>query len=325
MNMNIEDMDDVLVKYLLDEADATERRDVEAWIASGNDNKKYFEHFRLIWDESKKLAAQSTVDENAAWHRFQQRIASEQELTKPRRTIPFAVRNMLRIAAVLIVLLGCGAIYYFTAGPGNAITQAAGDKTMIATLPDGSVVTLNRNSSVTYPAKFGGTTRNVVLKGEGFFNVTPDKTKPFIIDAGNSVVKVVGTSFNVKTTQAATEVIVETGIVEVSGKQNAIRVMPHEKAVVYTDKAGPVKTANEDELYNYYRTGKFVCNGTSLNRLGEILGEAYDTHIVISDPGVGEKKISTTFEKGSLNDILDIIKATYGVSVEKHGNEIIIK
>ena len=69
---------------------------------------------------------------------------------------------------------------------------------------------------LSYPASFKGKTRSIKLKGEAFFNVAPDKEKPFIIDVNDVQVKVVGTSFNVRSYNGITEVIVETGIVQVT-------------------------------------------------------------------------------------------------------------
>lgn len=331
MNNIPEIIDDLLVKYLLEEATPQERTEVEQWIAASADNKRYFEHFELIWDESKKLAASSTVNVDDAWARFMNKVDTDEkdEYTIPaqpeRKTISLGNYGWMKAAAILVMILGGGWFYYITAGPGSMITEQAGDQTLVANLPDGSTVTLNRNSSITYPAHFRGGHRNVTLKGEGFFNITPDKTKPFIIDADHNNITVVGTSFNVKTNAERTEVIVETGIVEVAKQQNAIRVMPHEKALVTADAAMPVKSSNEDELYNYYRTKKFVCNGTSLTRLVEIMNEAYDTHITIGNQKLAELEIRTTFDEGSLDETLNVIKMTYGINVEKNGSTIILK
>lgn len=331
MNRKTEDMDDVLVKYLLGEATPEEGALVQQWIAQDEENKRYFDNFKLIWDESKKLAAESTVNENDAWQRFTARIqAEEQEAPQVvpatvRKTIALNSYSWMKAAAILVMLIGCGAVYYFTAGPGRMVTEVAGDHTLVATLPDGTTVTLNRNASLTYPARFKGETRNVTLKGEGFFNVTPDKTKPFIITADNSSIKVVGTSFNVKSNSERTEVIVETGVVEVSKRQFGVRVMPHEKALVLASRDTPVKQNNEDELYNYYRTKKFVCNDITLKRLTEILNEAYDAHLVIEDAKLADTKINTTFDEGPLDEILNVIKDTYNVNVVRNGSVIIIK
>ncbi len=328
MSRKTEDMDEVLVKYLLGEATPEEGVVVQQWIAADKANQRYFDNFKLIWDESKKLAAQSTINEEEAWQRFTRRIQAD-EGTVPRQpvrnTIAINSYSWMKMAAMLVLLIGCGAFYYYTAGPGSMVTEVAGDHTLVAKLPDGSMVTLNRNASITYPAHFSSDTRSVTLKGEGFFNVTPDKKKPFIITADNSSIKVVGTSFNVKSASGVTEVIVETGIVEVSKKHLGIRVMPHEKALVLPTRDTPVKQNNEDDLYNYYRTKKFVCSDITLKRLADILNEAYDAHIVIEDASVANTKINTTFEEGPLDDILNVIKVTYNVNVVKNGSVIVIK
>ncbi|PQJ12045.1 iron dicitrate transport regulator FecR [Flavipsychrobacter stenotrophus] len=328
VNRKPENTDDVLVKYLLGEATDTEQQEVEQWIADSAENKKHFDHFKLIWDESKHLASQSTVDENEAWDRFMAKVKTEEkaEAIQPKgRAIPLGKTNWMRAAAALVLLIGCGAIYYFAAGPGSTITTQAGDVAMSTTLPDGSVVTLNRNSSISYPTSFSGGTRHVVLKGEAFFNVTPDKTKPFIIDADNSSIKVVGTSFNVKSNDDKTEVVVETGIVEVAKKQYAIRVLPHQKAIVLKQEQKPVMENSTDVLYNYYRTKEFVCDHTPLYKLTDILNEAFDVHIVIATPTLKNIPINSTYHEQSLDAILENIKMLTGATVEKNGSEIILK
>ncbi len=241
VNRYMENMDDVLVKYLLGEATQAEQNDAEQWINASQANKRYFEQFRLIWDESRQLASKSEVNTDEAWGRFMNKIQAEEATPPQKKTIPLGGFNFARLAAILVMVVGCTGLIYFLSGIGgnDMLTAQAGEKTLIANLPDGSTVTLNRNSSLSYPSKFTGRTRQVTLKGEGFFNITPDKQKPFIIDADNSSITVVGTSFNVKSTAERTEVIVETGIVEVAKKQYAIRVNPHQKATVTAEKEQP--------------------------------------------------------------------------------------
>src|SRR6185295_8602769 len=73
-----------------------------------------------------------------------------------------------------------------------------GQNVLVDTLSDGSVITLNKRSTITYPSKFKGNTRAIALKGEAFFNVAPDQKKPFIISVNDEQETVVGTSFNIK-------------------------------------------------------------------------------------------------------------------------------
>ena len=98
------------------------------------------------------------------------------------------------------------------------------------TLPDGSFVTLNKNSSIHYPKKFPGRKRNIELKGEAFFTVTPDKEKPFVISVNDVTVTVVGTSFNIKSVSGKTQVVVESGIVQVTKNNKTIELKPAGKS-----------------------------------------------------------------------------------------------
>ncbi|RYE12851.1 MAG: hypothetical protein EOP51_30805, partial [Sphingobacteriales bacterium] len=142
MNRNFTNMtDDLLVKYLLGEVNTEEITLVDQWVAESKANKKHFEHFKLIWQESKKLEAKSTVDVDAAWGRFQNRIATEQ--APAAKTIPLG-RSMSwqRVAAVLLVVLCCSwFVYYFASNRSdNMVAIDSGEETITGALPDGSFV-----------------------------------------------------------------------------------------------------------------------------------------------------------------------------------------
>ena len=73
MKTNFNDIDELLVKYLTGEASPAEKTHVQHWLEQDGKNRQYYDHFRLIWEESLQLAATTSVDERAAWQRFQQR------------------------------------------------------------------------------------------------------------------------------------------------------------------------------------------------------------------------------------------------------------
>ncbi len=315
-------MDGLLVKYLLDEATAAERQQAEVWINETEEHKKYFEHFRLIWEQSKKLAATANTDTDAAWQRFKQRV----DITPANKTISFPkqVYSWARIAAVLLVMVGLGGYFYYNNVLNGMTTIASGNNVLSQTLPDGSIITLNKNSSISYPKQFRGNTRDVALVGEAFFDVAPNKAKPFIIHVDEVNVKVVGTSFNINSNKLKTEVVVETGIVEVSKNAQVVKLKPKEKATVTKANGQVVKAQSTDELYNYYRTREFICNGTPLWRLADVLNEAYNVNIVVDDR-VKNLPLNTTFHNESLDNILEVVSGTFNVKVEKKEGQIYIK
>jgi len=94
--------DDLLVKYMLGETTGEERAWVEEWLAADAVNKKQFEDFKTIWEESKKLAAVSTVDEDAAWARFKNRVKNP--LQKEAVVRKMNLGGWLKIAALFILV-----------------------------------------------------------------------------------------------------------------------------------------------------------------------------------------------------------------------------
>lgn len=325
-------MDELLVKYLLGEATGEESRAAEEWIGRSKDNQRYFDHFKLIWEESRQLAVASEIDENAAWSRFQQRVArgGSSEDTAPNNVVAFPVKKKRTAwraaAAVAVLMFGAWIAYFYYETNVNRVTLASSDAVRIDTLPDGSVVTLNKNSSLAYARNFKGNIRAVTLKGEGFFNVTPDKTKPFEITVDDVTVRVVGTSFNVKNTREKTEIIVETGIVTVAKRRNEVKLLPKQKATVLKKGNAPVIEKNNDDLYNFYRTKEFVCYNTPLYKLVEALNESYNAKIIINNPGIKNLPITTTFHrKDPLNLILGIIVETQNIQIEQKDGKIILK
>ncbi|MEO8403555.1 MAG: FecR domain-containing protein [Chitinophagaceae bacterium] len=294
------------------------------WIAADAANKEYYEQFKLIWNTSKELAVKSTVDENAAWQRFQQKISKSNKETA-------SVRKMntgwMRIAASLIVVIGVSILGYLLFNkendPKQLIAQTQ-ENVLTDTLSDGSMVTLNKRSALSFPEKFKGDTRKVTLTGEAFFNIAPNKKKPFIISVNDVQVTVVGTSFNIRSENGNTEVIVETGIVKVTKAGKTIELRPGEKTMIAAADIAPVKQEVTDKLYNYYRTREFVCDNTPLWKVVEVLNEAYDAHIIVED-GVKDLPLTTTFENLSLDRALEVLHETFNITIKKSGDQIILE
>lgn len=329
MNENFTyDMDELLVKYLLEEVSDDERRVVEQWVRSSDANKKQLEHVTLLWQESKKLESKTTADENQAWLRFSKRIHINEERAP---VVSIEKRNpwMGRAVALLALVLGAAMVYFLINNkpvPQKELAKVQSlNSSLVQTLPDGSVVTLNKQSSIAYYKKFTDSAREVALTGEAFFNVTPDKLKPFIIKVNNVMVKVVGTSFNIKSANGRVEVIVETGVVEVMRKQKKIVLQAKEKTVVLDSVDVLVKENTGNQLYQHYRTKEFVCDNTPLWQLVEVLNETYSTNIIIESASLKNLPLSATFHQESLDVILDVISKTFGIKVVREKDIIILR
>lgn len=326
MNKPMNIPDDLLVKVMLGEASEQEKTDINTWLAESSENRKYFEHFQAIWQTSRALAVHSDISEAEAWQRFKRRTSY------PARVIPLhGQRSGFRwwsAAAAVFILAGVVWLYYTSADqpvPEQISLKTAGE-TRTDTLPDGSVVTLNKHSSVAYQKDFTASDkREISLNGEAFFQVKPDRSKPFTIHVNEVTVTVLGTSFNVKSTKQKTEVVVETGLVQVQNATHMAKAKPREVVTVYKAQSTLVKERVKDDFYKYYRTHKLVCSDTPLYELVETLNDIYEVNIIIENPQITRRKINTVFDELPLNQVLSIISETLNVSVEKHDDRIILK
>ncbi len=317
--------DELLVKHLLGESTAAENIEVENWISADEINQKYYNDFKTIWEESKQFAYNSTIDEEVSWQHFRNRI----QTVPTKKTGIKSISNFqwIKIAAMIVIIAGASLLGYKILSNREIKTLAIQSQNSVVTdtLPDHSIITLNKNSSVSYPEKFKGDTRPIVLQGEAFFKVAPNKLKPFIIHVNDVIVKVVGTSFNIKSTNGNTEVIVETGVVQVIRKNKTLELHPEERILVKRDDSSLVKENETGTLYNYYKTKEFECDNTPLWKLVEVLNQAYDVNIIIQRKELRNLAITTTFNNESLDNILEIIRQTFNISVTKTGNQVILK
>jgi ferric-dicitrate binding protein FerR (iron transport regulator) len=325
LKTNFNDIDELLVKYLTGEAAGEERAAVQQWLDQDEKNRQYYDHFRLIWEESLQLAATVGVDEDAAWQRFQQR--TQQPAAK--RPAVFRI-SWVRIAATVIIVSGLAWMAYFLLTDSNqeipiAVLETTND-VKTDTLPDGSFVTINAHSSLSYPGQFTGSTRNVQLTGEGFFKVKPNKKKPFIVNAGDNVtVEVLGTAFNVKNRGDSIEIIVEEGRVMVKYQDKKIGLKKGEIVVIKKGQQQAQKKPVEDALYNYYRTHAFICDETPVWKLVKSLNEVYNTNIIIENQSLNNKLVSAVLEMDSPDRVLEVVALALDFKIIKTDSAILLR
>lgn len=315
--------DDLIIKYLLKETSEEDEIQVKDWISSSSDNAKEFSRFEMIWSISKELEQESDADTDLAWNKFTARVSKIQKIEAPIRSVNQRF-GWLKVAAVLFIVAGAWSFYSLYLNAYETIKSQS--LVRIEILPDGSEVTLNKNTLLSYRRNFQGNVRSVKLEsGEVFFNVNPDKNKPFIIEAHDITVEVVGTSFNVKHANQQTEVIVETGTVKVSMADQVVELRAGEKITIGDKQTILRKEANTDQLYNYYRSKIFVADSTPLWRVVEILNEAYGVNIIIENDIHKNLPLNATFKEESLVEILNVITETFKITAVKENGRIILR
>lgn len=320
MEMN----DDILISYLLGEGSPEQTKLVDEWRKRNELHNARFNQFKLIWETSLNLRYEGALDARASLERLREKASARKNAAA--KVVSLEQRSPWLKIAVAILFLAGSALFYFYQFNVPELQFVTNNEIKADTLSDGSIVTLNKASVLKYPKKFSGKQRSVILaKGEAFFDVAHNKQLPFIIVAGRTSIRVVGTSFNVKNKNGNVEVIVETGVVQVTRNGQRVLLKPGEKVLVKQDERLFKKESNPDQLYNYYRSKQIVANNTPLWRVVEILNEAYDCKIVLGRKELNDLPLNTIFKDQSLNDVLVVLSHTFNVTVERKDREIVIK
>jgi hypothetical protein len=191
-------------------------------------------------------------------------------------------------------------------------------------LPDGSLVVLNGDSSIEYPKNFNDTIRLVKLKGEAFFDVTKNPKKPFVIESGKITTKVLGTSFNIRETKTTTEVVVNTGLVNVTSKQESVFIKPNQKVIYKKNTNRLYKKEVNAEVTNLWRKEEVVLEKIKIEELVVELQKLYKIPFVFKTDNLKEEYFySLKLSKNeTLDNLLERINFINEVKLIKNNNMV---
>ncbi len=280
------------------------------------------------WNEIRNMNSEKEINVDKAWERVSDRINSEELKTNigPAR-IRYINSAITRVAAVALILLALGisGIYLNNAGffsKKNVIATNSDQKNVQVELPDGSKIFLNRDTELSYRTNFGKNNREVTLRGEAFFEITADPSNPFLIDAGDASVKVVGTSFNVitKNSSSAVEVYVKTGKVVLSDNSGTKSIILDPEFIGIMDSKTSDKTVNKDPNYLSWKTGFLQYNGQKLDVVFHDLKRVYNMDIIADNPEILEYPWTSPIDNQSQDNIIRLICASFNLNFTKDGN-----
>jgi len=322
---------ELLAKYLSNEVNSVEKLEVETWLGQSAENREELEQSRKMLENIDAFYKAKSFDSGVAWNKIRAKInPSQMNIIHHKKVRKEVFVRFYKYAAIIVfaVLLG-SAGYYF--GIRNKITEVyteiiSVEKQVINeyVLPDGSVVALNSNSRLVYPKHFKGDTREVTIYGEAFFDVTPNPEKPFIINAGNAQVKVVGTSFNVSAypESETVEVVVKTGKVQVISKDQEtnpdvkeVLLTPGEKGTLFNESNILKKSENSNPNYLAWKTHDFTFNEVPLNEVIQCLEKTYHVKIQVNEPELNDLILNAQFDKKSIDFILNVVGLTFNLDL----------
>lgn len=222
-------------------------------------------------------------------------------------------RTFATAAAVALLCLSVWTAYLYMQ-PVAMQTVSTLAETRTVNLPDGTSVTLNHYSTLTYPERFKTDNREVELNGEAYFEVSKDKKHPFIVQTEAVDVRVLGTQFNVDAYRDSPDVrtTLLTGSVAVSNKSNSEHMIlkPNEIAIYNKVEKKLTRKLLEDATDEIsWRHGEFIFDDVPLRDIARELSNSFGTTIQITDSTLQNYRISARFRNGEdLETILSVLQ-----------------
>jgi transmembrane sensor len=265
-------------------------------------------------------------------------FGGERQLTAGSSRSPFW-NNSFRMAASILLLATLSYLawqFTRTAEPKKIAARyvSASQEIKKIILTDGSIIWLKGSSSLMYPEEFTGNERQVTLRGEALFEVAKDPARPFIIQCGELITTVLGTSFNIKASEKEIEVVVLTGKVSLASENDkeGLIVLPNEKAL-YSMGQKQIAKVNADadiakeEIIAAVATGteyKMDFEDTRMEEVIRRIGGKFNAKVIMGDPKFGNCLITADFTGQSLERTLNMISQALGSEYEITDSTVVL-
>ena len=314
-----------VVKYLSGEMESSEQGDFEQMLASDEVKRDLFASYEKIWDGVETAADSNRYDLDAEWNQFSDKLDRR---AGRYRLQPFR-RSLLRIAAVFLVgLAGIGGWLVVMEYSGYERISSHQGKELIA-LDDGTLITLNEGSTLKYSVGRKSNERKAFLSGEAYFEVNRDTLRPFIVVAGEAVVEVLGTSFNIRAYKATEmiEVSVQTGMVSMTDKR-----LTENQLILQSGNTGLFNRSDNrlefigraDPNTFAWKTGKLVFSETPLSEVVEVVSRVYGVSLKISDEELADCPMTVSFSDQEFSAVLNVILNTFDLQAERRDGNIFL-
>jgi ferric-dicitrate binding protein FerR (iron transport regulator) len=275
------------------------------------------------WKNMKNSRGEEKVNVDKAWEHLSNRL-KEDKLIRSKKEVTFKPAYLLRIAAAVIIIAtltftGKYIISNHYLSLKSVVATSSFEKNRVIELSDGSFITLNRDSKISFPDKFNSRRRKVKLTGEAFFEISPDSDRPFIIDARNGKVTVLGTSFNVITDNGKNEVevLVASGRVMVVSENGArsLTLEPGELGVINNNTSSSM--VNTDINYLAWNTEILTYEGTRLEDVFSDLQRVHNISVEVNNNDILNRQITSVFDNESAETIIKTICLSFNLRFEK--------
>ena len=315
----------VLKRFLNHSASEEDYKKINKWRREEPANSTFLFSLEEIWSKKEEANYATKIHLNASYQKMIEKMMSRSESKiKEQETYNTTQKNdihkpksslFLKITASIAIVLsvGLGTLYYME------VTRPVGFNTVIVpnsqtanlVLEDGTHIWLNSGSRFTYPTKFARGYRTVKLAGEALFQVNRDEHKPFLVETERLKVRVLGTTFNVKSYSGEDPtVLLKEGQVEVyTHKNKNIRIKPNQMLTVSLETGLSSIREMDASTAGTWRTGELMFPGETLKTIVLELKRKFDREIVIEDPSLEKKRFFCHVHREStLTEVLDLLQ-----------------
>jgi ferric-dicitrate binding protein FerR (iron transport regulator) len=303
----------ILIRFLQRRCTPSEIREVEQWVAADKANAEWLFEAERIWGLKDEWRFADQQEAEKAYRRFLAAVRKE----KPAGKNPFPM--FLKYAAAIAAIILLSVNLYLLLGKNRTETamhtiEVPRGQRVVLTLPDGTRVWLNSQTTLTYPASFSAKNRDVTLAGEGFFEVVRNESSPFTVHSPLMHVKVLGTKFDVRAYPGETALVtLSEGSVEVSttDRKNRITLRPRQQ-LACSEQTGLLLTDHTDtERTNSWITGELAFVHQPLAEIAAELERRFDVQIHICDTALAEDMFTCRFKGNvTIEQILNFLKET---------------
>lgn len=240
--------------------------------------------------------------------------------------------ELIQQGNIKLIKLANGQIAYQTASGEvikelkyNTINNPRGSKVIDMTLVDGSRVWLNAGSSVTFPVAFIGNERKVSVTGEAYFEIAPDKAKPFIVSKGTTSITVLGTHFNINAYEDEKNIAVTLleGSVRVSADAGSLTIKPDQQVLIQSTGAIALNKNVNVEQVMAWKNGVFDFSKSDIGTIMRQIARWYDVEVEYEGAIPGGTYTGDVNRNTNVSNVLKILKLS-GVNYRIEGKKIIV-
>jgi ferric-dicitrate binding protein FerR (iron transport regulator) len=312
--MNLEEK---IGRYLINEASDFDKKSIDKWGSEKPENKQALENLENIWGAD--VIKSNHIPSDSFIERLNYRMRQDLSVIKrPNITI------FWKIAAAILLLIAIGTSIGWLSKTdsysGELMVMTANGQKSQTILPDGTHVWLHSNTKLSYNLSEWSSKRIVKCDGEAYFEVTHDESYPFIVDGGDTHVKVLGTKFNVRNYEGEGlfSATLTEGKVEIIGtNSNTSRVLePGEQYILNRNNESYRVQEVDVAIVKEWKEGILVLESVSFPELTYRLERFYGVKFVYDANHFAEFHYSGTFDNLSLSQVLNILKMTMPFNFE---------